>query len=587
MGENSNNNNNNTITIRPLASTRLRQRKTVAPAPTPVSYQQKAAASQDTRYAQAIGERVQADAQKREQQLQQQQQQYTQQLQQTQGPTDKVNALLNKIRQNRATDADIAAYQKMMNFQYAGPQTAQLTANIAALNQLALDPRMAASIYGGFTPLSRGAIETPALVDAQRGGTLAAGAEKFRSLSSAAGASQAAIEAQIGAKQAQAARLREKAQAAVKAEKAQFIGGLSKEKQKVINERTSALNYLKRVLFGTTDRGLGPLNLDRLEKIGLTRENLSGLKGFNLGAIEGIKTTDRASLTALDAKIKQLENQKASQGAASLTPEENRLIEAYRQFEQKIERNVDLDTALGYAGPGNLARINALRALAGTPGETTPLTKAQLQEGLASGKIKEDELQSLKGIIEGYGSYGESQTEAEGNVESNQEALSGDTWYDSGLNQLKKDIKAHFLDFTRDIASPDKIIADYEGRLPTRTDPELYSLGYTRDELTTLDDRADQVNRIREDMLRAMEESGNTDNALYKKWKDKGFGRFKIAGIDLDLNATIKDMPKMERAYNASLFYKDILNTINDIQNSIASSQATLSGMSDIFRNII
>ena len=558
MGENSNNNNNNTTTVEPLASTRLRQRRTVAPAPTPVSYQQKAAASQDTRYAQAIGERVQADAQKREQQLQQQQQQYTQQLQQTQSPTDKVNALLYKIRQNRATDADIAAYQKMMNFQYAGPQTAQLTANIAALNQLALDPRMAASIYGGFTPLSSGAIETPALVDAQRGGILAAGAEKLRSLSSAAGASQAAIEAQIGAKQAQAARLREKAQAAVKAEKAQFIGGLSKEKQKVINERTSALNYLKQVLFGTTDKGLRPLDLDRLEKIGLTREKLSGLKGFNLGAIQGIKTTDRASLTALDAKIKQLENQKASQGAASLTPEENRLIEAYRQFEEKIERNVDLDTALGYAGPENLARINALRALAGTPGETTPLTKAQLQEGLASGKIKEDELQSLKGIIEGYGSYGEGQTEAEETQTFKNSIISGDRWYEGGLTSA---------------------IEEGDSSLLQQTLNKTTNQAWQENNQAALQDEVKKIKQIRDAMIAQMENNGAVGNYIYRNWKDEDFGDPGWFGEGYQ--ATFR------KASRAREFIQVLKNKLATYTQQVEDAQATLATMSDIFRNII
>lgn len=386
----------------------LYRKKSLVPAASPVSSEKQAAATKDPRYAQAIGERIQADILAQQQKLQQQAQQFQTQFTESQqaAPSEgNVQNILEKIRSNTATESDIAQYQKIMGTQYKGPEALKIGANIAALRQMAQSPYALATAYTGFTPQRAALVQQQALGGLEKTGALRAGIEQAKQLGTQAAAIEQAAEQQVSAEKSEAEQLREQAKAGVQAERAAFLGELTEEQKADIEAKRLALEELQRGIFLGEEITQTPI-----QKLGLNLKDLVGLRGIDLGQIEGFETAP-SSLEELKTKVTELEEKRAIEGDEGLTPEQLNFLDVYSQVSGLLTTQPNETQLEYYAGPENLARINALRALAGAPGETAPLTKEDLQRGLASGGISEEDLLTLKSTM----------TQEEENIEAERE----------------------------------------------------------------------------------------------------------------------------------------------------------------------
>jgi hypothetical protein len=361
---------------RPLDPNYIYRKRPLSSVAKPVSYEQRKAAVQDPRYAQAIGERVQADVQQRQQQLQQQLSQFQQQYQeaQQQAPAGgSIQDILGKIRAGTATDQDIAQYQKLQAAQYKGPTGLQGAANFAALSQLAQSPYSMATTYGGFVP-QRGALQQQQALSGMRGGALGAGMESAQMLAAQATGAEQAAAAQAAALQAQTEQIKQEAQTAIEAEKAGYFGQLGETAKEETKAKEAALEKIKGALFGL-DTGATEADFAALN---LSTEDLYGLDLSQIESMSGIDT-----LAELKAKMDELGKKKDE----DLTFEERAVQEAYKKVTGLTEAVKEQDTSrLAYARPEDLAKINALLKLTGE----SEVQKSDLAKGFSGGMFTEE-----------------------------------------------------------------------------------------------------------------------------------------------------------------------------------------------------
>lgn len=526
---------------KPLDPNYIYRRKTTPPVVAPVSYQQRAAAVQDPRYAQAIGERVQATVQEQQKQLQQQQQQFQTQFAQSQQQLpsgQNLQSLLEKIRSNTATDTDVAAYQKLMSAQYQGPQGLQAGANIAALAQMARTPYALATTYGGFTPQANILAQQQALAGVPQG--LSEVAKSAQALAAQAMGSEQAAATKIAAAQAQAQQLQQQATEAIKAEKASYEGQLTETQKAQIEAKKAAFDRFQRGVLITGRISRADLNL-----LGLNEQDVQSMYGLNPNIIGGL--ADQTTIGQFDKYVEDLRNKE------SKTTEEQNILDVYDTLRQAKE-DVETSQAYGYASPQDLAKINALRALAGAPGETSALKQSDIGKGFSSGKFSKDTITSLKNLSSQYQS--QSQTESEAH-QSAAEAITTlrQVGFVAGGDETQSPTKIKsFLDS----AASDNATLDHNAAI----DHAAYNEPENADKLQQQKDAIKDKFKKQLDIIKGTDEQGKLSRQKYDiygqiKPQDGGRSMLEIVS-DLenklkrydDVTKTIKEQIKHATGYN-------------------------------------
>lgn len=412
----------------PQQASQAQQRKPAVP----VTYQQQAGAVADPRFSQALAQKLQQDVAAKTAALQQQQAQFQEKLTQAAGGVpaqQRIGDLLGKITSGTASEAELGEYEKLQKLQYQGPTGLEGTANIAALSQLAGSPQLLAQQYAGFAPGGvRPGDFAKAMAGLQRSPELASAQQAATGLAEKAMSAEEIAAQQAGLLKGQTEAAKTQAETAVKAEKEKYMAGLGEEARGQIEAKKGALDKLKAGLF----MGQKVSQAD-LQKLGLSKEEVAGLKGLDISQVEGLENVQ--SVEDLDKAVKELQKKQIESGSTTsvLTPEQDRLIGVYNTL-GGISRGQDEAAGVAYAQRGDLAKINALRRLTGQP----PLKQEDIGKGAESGGISKDELSQLKGVLKsGEQAYTE---EANLTIPKKQERLSGDKWYKGGLVKATDDL---------------------------------------------------------------------------------------------------------------------------------------------------
>ena len=204
------------------------------------------------------------------------------------------------------------------------------------------------------------------------------------------------------------------------------MAGLSEEQKSEIESKKAALDKLKEGLFFT-----GSVSKSQLNKLGLSPDDVKGLKGLYLHKVSGFDGVK--NISDIDKKIEELDI-KAKKGEA-LTPEQEKLVNISAKL-KGISRGADESAALGYAKKTDLSKINALRRLTGLPA----IKEEELEKAKDAGLVSKGDIASLIGTQEESMNYGEQKTNLQKQNKDDINILRGNQALGGGLEKYRNEV---------------------------------------------------------------------------------------------------------------------------------------------------
>ena len=262
---------------------------------------------------------------------------------------------------------------------------------------------------------------------------LAAAQEAATGLATKASSAEEVAAQQAALLKGQTEAAKQEAETGIKAKQAEYMGQLGEASKAEVEAKKSALDRLKAGIF------MGQkISQADLQKLGLSKEDLSSLKGLDVSQVEGIGEVK--SVEDLNKAVEALNKKATEEGEEALTPEQQRLRGMFQDI-SGLSREGDAAAGYGYAKKEDLAKINALRKLTGQ----SALTEEDLAKGFESGKISKDTLSGLIGRQRAFEGKYTGQEDVEKSLGGKEQRLSGGTWYKGGLNKASEDLaKANF-----------------------------------------------------------------------------------------------------------------------------------------------